>query len=763
MNALRRWWNGERLGDEVALVLFAPPETGLPLLGAAASEAGTVLLIPADFPPFLQQHAEDTLICYDAAKLHWPLEAHFRQSSDTESLKRLWAYSAWALLTDIDLLDQHVRRCCGAVPVKSTPLNRLVQRRARIGLPDEEEVRRQVVASCRGGVQNPDDPALELAARVAHGIFDTYRRLVSETIAAENAVAETSRLLDYDRLEAYHASGEDCTAIGSLPNTPPEPDRILERLEQAIANFPGLLAPRAPRVDPPFWYDVRETKRAYGPLGIGIEVKAAIALRRPDRHSLRIDSDQAPAIRQANDRRFERACSRLREDARARRCFRWNEHGEKVLDGGNGSPGYHPKALKAWLQGFSKKFCDMDGQPISIPLVAEKAPSFEPEDWTPWAACDPSLRAWRDLVRSCRVTQQLDNPAARQVEYGIVPTLRARAPDLTAFRSLGVAAFTPEPGKKFLVGTFPHLMIRSFYTVWWRSRSGIEHHTADLWQDRPFDDVIQEFLVNTRSQALVPAGHRPTMQPPNWLPPPDYVAELRRDAPEEYRRLRCIAECFLDALALNLPDELLKPFAEAYDVDLMEGQAQVLWSTFLAQVFEGAPEDFAAEYRRTLERLADLFERPRREEEIERLAAPAEFERTAWAALRNALVSRKPDSHIWRWIHQVQPGSRRAGLTDDQIVDAVLKTAKHSVAGRVIARASYPEARRRQVAFHADEVMKSLIYHLVAHDLPLVAVAGNQFVLELPESEDLNPAMDRLASCGCQCGLRCCCKWAESW
>ena len=96
---------------------------------------GRVILLPADFGRFFRQHETATLICYDAAMLHWLLEGHFRQTNDAQSSKTLWAYSAESRLIDIMLLDQHIRRCRGEDGTVASPLHRLVRRVRRWSCP----------------------------------------------------------------------------------------------------------------------------------------------------------------------------------------------------------------------------------------------------------------------------------------------------------------------------------------------------------------------------------------------------------------------------------------------------------------------------------------------------------------------------------------------------------------------------------------------------------------------------------------------------
>lgn len=194
------WWDGERLPQgDIALAVFArqpKPDSfsRVPLLGAVASGTVSVLLPSTDFARFLREHEAATLICYDAAELHWLLEGHFWQSNDTQSSKALWAYSAESRLIDIMLLDQHVRRCQGQEGIFASPLHRLVRRRSGMELPDDQEIQHPVAAAWAetAAGQTPDHSVLDLVSAVATGILATYGNMLAEVKSIEEAVEASS-------------------------------------------------------------------------------------------------------------------------------------------------------------------------------------------------------------------------------------------------------------------------------------------------------------------------------------------------------------------------------------------------------------------------------------------------------------------------------------------------------------------------------------------------------------------------------------------
>ena len=310
MNDAVAWWDEKRIGQEaVALAVFPCKQTNSPqddclVLGAASSETTSVFLWPDELGKFLCQHQEANLICYDAADLHWLLDSKFRRAKGTESLKVLWDYSKDCRLIDIMLLDQHVRRCQGKGGAEATPLERLVQRCAGITLPKNDEVIHQVAAALKRRSPNLNDSVLRSALMIADGILQAYKHLIVAVEDIENAVKASQ-----------------------LPPTmmsKPDPATVKEMAAQSDELFRKILAKRPSSSDPPVVPegvgDAAHPVRThpFGPLGIGIDVQAAIALRRPDRPSLRIAPDQLDLVRQKSKQTFERACTALWEDAESR-------------------------------------------------------------------------------------------------------------------------------------------------------------------------------------------------------------------------------------------------------------------------------------------------------------------------------------------------------------------------------------------------------------------------------------------------------------
>jgi hypothetical protein len=76
------WWAGDVLpGTPIALAVFTVQPTQEPggnvtnALGVAAAGDRVVIVGSEQLAPFLLAHAQRTLVCWDAAAVHWTLHA----------------------------------------------------------------------------------------------------------------------------------------------------------------------------------------------------------------------------------------------------------------------------------------------------------------------------------------------------------------------------------------------------------------------------------------------------------------------------------------------------------------------------------------------------------------------------------------------------------------------------------------------------------------------------------------------------------------
>ena len=767
-------WDGDDLGEQkVALVAFSRPSQGgslqsVPLFAVASTGPMTVLLLPAQFSSFLRRHQNAILVCNDAAALHWLLEGHFRRSNDRESLQVLWAYSQESRLIDIMPLDQHVRRCQGEDGTVASPLHRLLRRRAGVELPDNQEIERRVAAAWGKMHQSPNDPVLELVSAVAAGILRTYERLLAEATSIADAVEQANQLPVVEEPPPPDAAEIEA-----------EMDRVMGIVEKrrlasstAPSETEATIPATAENPAAPF-------ARSFGPLGIGIDVQAAIALGRPDRPALHLDSEQLDELRRMNDDRYRGASARLHGDTGAHSCFEWKKGspGENlVARDKNGLPVYRRRQFKAWLQKTAKGLCDIHNMPAAIPQTLQGDLSSDPEQWDIWAGCQRSLQAWRDLERSAQLESHVTHTSIMRPTFDVVPVLKSRAPNLVAVRSLGIPNFRPDAGHLFVIGTIPHLTVHCFAAV----HQGDRHFPRNrlvgyfLEEKNPISKIAGE-LYALAEGGFVPAAENEAEYIKRDQPSPsfesltDRFADFEKGNPDIYWHWLEMTAILLEVMPLALPESLLGVLLEAdYGLDVIKGsEITRLFGLLWGQVIYGIEDYLSGDVLRRLSPVLGLT--PGKGVD---LLAERKHVGTTDAALRNDLLQKREGSPLWQFIRRARHEGTIAGFpTDDEIIEKVLHRCGWTAAGRVIKSAHHLELRRQQVRLFADEVMKSIAYSLVAHGHNLTAVDGNQFVLEVPEADANKETLKAIASLTANGGRRilgrfapgCHCRPAACW
>jgi len=297
----------------------------------------------------------------------------------------------------------------------------------------------------------------------------------------------------------------------------------------------------------------------FGPLGIGVDVQAAVAFAQPHRPALHFDPQQLDELRQKNRGRYRRASRRLFHNPEARRCFWWSQGGNAeptVARDETGLPRYRPQ-IKVWLEEATAGLCDIHNLPAGFPRTHRGDLSPDPDQWGVWAACDRSLRAWRDLERSARLEPYITQSAPIQPTYDFVPVLRSRGPDLVGLRSFGIPAFRPQVGHVFVVGNMPLLKLYCFAAAYQGDRHVPRGRLAGyfLETDDPIGKIAGELYART-------VGVTPPMQ----------VALRPRGESSRIRRSRrsSIASLISSRLILTgtgTGGELLKRFWRSFHSD----------------------------------------------------------------------------------------------------------------------------------------------------------------------------------------------------
>jgi hypothetical protein len=101
-------WGGEPFDTECISLLACdtkPPNADVApevMFGAANDGQASVALLREHFGSFLRKHQAATLVCFDAADLHWLLHDFFAARGDREAIELLWRFSRECRLLDAD-------------------------------------------------------------------------------------------------------------------------------------------------------------------------------------------------------------------------------------------------------------------------------------------------------------------------------------------------------------------------------------------------------------------------------------------------------------------------------------------------------------------------------------------------------------------------------------------------------------------------------------------------------------------------------------
>lgn len=400
------------LGDPVAIV--ADGETGSgtaparPLLVAAWSGNDGRLVSVEDLGEFFAAHGEAKIFCHDAASLHWLLFAALSARSDRQGLEQLWRVSDEYRLIDAMRLRQLLPLVHAGLFFPPTSISMVL---------------RDVV----GGGQ--------------HDYFQTIEKWQSQL---SNPAEEDHVLRQQASMELAKIVYRVCDSLFAEANS------FVESLNTGD----------------------KETNNKHGPLGLGIDVQAAIALKRVEQTGLLLSRDDQERVRIAAEKRYRQASRALNSKPAFRDCFAWQSPQEVERDG-KGFPKVKRK-LANRLERCHERIQDVVGCSILKPLAGDGKISSFPEHWGLWLYHNEDLRAWGDLMQAAetiRAMQAVFGSDYLRPRFEVVPQIASRAPNLPFIRTLGDGIFRPREGCVFILLQIRDLELRCLATCLQRRAS----------------------------------------------------------------------------------------------------------------------------------------------------------------------------------------------------------------------------------------------------------------------------------------------------
>ena len=372
---------------------------------------------------FLVIHARRTIICYNAAALHWTL--HGLLGGNTDALAALWGLSRNWQLRDVMLLDQRLRLADKGLHCLLRKLDALA------------------CDYCRPELHNTSGPSARLQA--LHAVYGAIHSRVIELIDQWEPLPPWPPVCPEQADHAWAVRDQQpiTRSVGDSPN------EFHARRSRMFAEIHAEVEERCQnpgKVDPSRVLAERYARRRrkalrralcrFGPLGVGLDVQGAIAAESAKRAGITLDGEQIADLRQACDKRYRRSCGVLHEHPPSRACFHWQDGNRPLVKKDRGGHPQSTKRLRDRLAELLDVCRDIHGSRLITPRDEQGRISVLPRHWGFIVRCHPELRAWADIVAAAAVQRSLARyrDDTRRVEvkpgYSVVPHIDSFSPCL---------------------------------------------------------------------------------------------------------------------------------------------------------------------------------------------------------------------------------------------------------------------------------------------------------------------------------------------
>jgi hypothetical protein len=713
------------------------------LLAGSTTSAAVICFQAERFGEFLQQHAEGLFGCEDVGALHWQLYDYLTTRGATSALNAIWRLANDARWIDLCLLDRQIRYAIGDLDASRRPFEALARKLdQRQHLAMTESVPSTVGQATAAAHLGAGEQQIRTLLRVFNHLWIRATELDGE------AQPKPLPQFVWPRSEEERAEAQARTA-SFIQNCAQRQKEMEARMRQTVG-------PEAEDVVTRREASSSLSSCRAGPLrilGHGIECFAAIALK-PDRRSgFKVDPSKLPAFGACVECRYITASREIFGNQVARRCFEWSNDAVRRDD--KGFPVTVKEKLLHWLGEKDNRLFDVQHEPAAIPRP-KGHPSLNPEMWGVWAGCDPHLSAWREVCRMAEMGRIIGATGDIHPRYATLPSLRSEEPNLAVYRSLGVPIFVPTDGYAFVVGRLIDLRMRCLAAVCLKrgySSIGIARlYNYLLCEPNPLVVAAAELRLKASLQLsselylsnLKKHGYDPEAVDQETV---EKFLELKPRTAGHWLRL---TEALISIAPLGLPEALAKWLLKNdYGLDLTERQVQRLQAAIAESVaFEisAVREDATFEIlTRNLDLTANEAQR--------KFGSFGDPESIGPNILRD--IKRKPTrSPVTGQIKrssQTQAGFRSSSpLRKKDFVE----TRGASLGGRVTTKTTSVAARRQEFLVSVDDVMLSVAHALVASGYRLVGIAGDEFVVEIPETQAIDDERERIRMISTQASRR---------
>jgi hypothetical protein len=625
---------------------------------------------------FLSQHRDARLVCYDVTSIFWPILTELRRQGDNAGQQVLWELARNSRIEDIQLLDQRLHLIALRRFPVPRPLNEIVVDYCGDHLPDGF------------GARTPERREVSAADRLDALDWFTAASKVVVAVATVYAVM--------------------CGPIISISTEFGIPTAVVRR---------------------------------FGPLGHGTDVQGAIALKSPDRRAMDVSAKSIEAAAEAGEVRVRNSSTALVVAVQAgeerfrntsaplpdplKEAFEWEEG--RVKRDSNGLPQTHTKALRRQLAKALVGTQDHRGVPFLAPLDSRGHVSTIPWHWNSSQRGSPLVRAWTGLVEAAAACHWLSSMHMWNTppKFDVFPTIHSVLPDLSGLRRLGQPFFRPRTDQMFVRGQLTHLELRCF---------------ARTCLDYRYDSVRIGQMFARPEDAIRQTAN--AMRERNWAGYLPIGRTYRSTGSGDDEWWQRVATVLWSALPRGLGqpqirelliDDLGDPNLGFHDVDVLQGLLVDVHPELTKFLADATCECIGFHLGLDSETTYDALFNPSTGFDIDVIANTDSLE----PAIRNVLWSRTSGNGVWDTLGSLaQTPMATARIRRTRRGEPILLMWWPVTSAGCVGRIEYcTQYKSMEYLLLADQVMKQVLFDLVAAGYDLLAVDGEEFVIQAPKGE----------------------------
>jgi hypothetical protein len=160
----------------------------------------------------------------------------------------------------------------------------------------------------------------------------------------------------------------------------------------------------------------------YGPLGLGIQVQARIALEKPQPMPM-VDSNRVADVIAHLEQQIQQLTPIVRRWRQLAECLKWK--GDRIALRKD-LPNINETRLRTWLGEIASELTNVEGVPFPIFQTRRGDAPIIPEDWGYLRRCDARLNAFWQLYDLCHKLHFIRKHSGQpiNVNYELVPRIR---------------------------------------------------------------------------------------------------------------------------------------------------------------------------------------------------------------------------------------------------------------------------------------------------------------------------------------------------